>query len=184
MKRLTILGVVAFVGLIVVPAAVEAGQKVEWNVNVNNSPMDPVNVCDVCEDPCIRDPLLIQENINWSESGSTSTTFVQEAPSGKYIVIETISVNLSISLDDSVKECYLYTTDNGIHKPLFTFPLHRFNQIRETGRVLFGITLAARAVIRSGLGITLYISGIEANPDNRMWVTISGYQVDVQCPRP
>jgi hypothetical protein len=87
MKRLAILGVVVFLVLLFAPNGaiggptgppegldvkivnplplpvtgdVNAVQAGEWKVNINNSSTDPVNVCDVCEDPCIKEPVLIQ----------------------------------------------------------------------------------------------------------------------------
>jgi len=180
MERLKIWGIIACVGLLFSPATA-AGPPGGLDVKVVNPLTDPVNVCDVCEDLCIREPILIQKVENFSGGlGVYHLVVLEEVPVDKFLVIEMISVMANIGNDDRIRLSYLMN-DNIGYVPLFQLPLHSFEP--TLFRTAYGTTIAARAVVDTKITYSIDVVG-PREYDTLLHVTLGGYLIDVSCPKP
>jgi len=206
MKRLMILGIITCVGLLLAQAAfagdpqgppgglgveivnplplpvtgnVGAVQEGEWDVRVTNSSADPVNVCDVCDDPCTREPVTIYDE---TQMGTAATTLriYEHLDEDRWLVIQSISVFVRILPDWEITWSYVtFSTDDTIYNFLFDMPLNCYAPTTTSKRCAG--TLAATAYVDSDLYYVMNTLNEEAF---LVRYALTGYMIEKTCPRP
>jgi hypothetical protein len=199
MKRLTILGIIACVGLLFAPAVVfsnPAGPKeglnvkiinplpvpVTGDVEIINTDEDPVPVTIIDEESCDRE-LLVRRGAVYDQIEGLSIIH-RLYRQGKVLVLETFSVRVAVREGINVYSVSLVDIDNPIDLKLtLAIPLHDQGPGKDNMHH-YAATVTGKTYLKGGM----YAVATRIAPDDcegcAEEYVLSGYYVNEDCPQP
>jgi hypothetical protein len=161
---------------------VKAKQRGKWDVTVNNDEANPVKVCDVCTEPCVREHVWLHKHV-WFTPGSNTVTLLDAVPTGKLLVIETISAYTKLCKECELRYAYLAATDptTATKENLLMVPM-QYTTTDALDKYYVG-TVSAKAVLTEGSVLEIRISSFGPDPPF-LHTSVLGYFVDAACPTP